>query len=172
MDEETQFRCAGYIQAEIERYSDFLADHDGTTKSQEEEKSGDESNNDNEDGAEAEGASSSKKKKAAAKKVPENGAGTATNPDSRALLEREYLFIDVVSTFLRAIRVNTIAVQHGAVLLSHYGRLGASFDACVQVVVNMIKDEGLKKNNGELVVNLVTKSLQEVCLFRPFARDS
>ncbi|KAJ3501848.1 hypothetical protein NMY22_g18781 [Coprinellus aureogranulatus] len=162
LDEETQFRCAGYIQAEIERYSDFLADHDGTTKSQEGEKSGEESNNENEEegeeGSEGEGA---KKKKRQVKKAPQENGNATSNTDSRALLEREYLFIDVISTFLRAIRVNTIAVQHGAVLLSHYGRLGASFDACAQVVVNMVKDEGLKKSNGELVVNIVTKSLQE-----------
>lgn len=69
--------------------------------------------------------------------------------------------MDVVTTFLRAIRVGTIAVQHGAVLLSHYGRLGATFDACAEVIVKMIKDEGLSKDNGELVVKVVTKSLQE-----------
>lgn len=82
--------------------------------------------------------------------------------DSRTLLEREYLFVDVITTFLRAIRVGTIAVQHGAVLLSHYGRLGASFDACAKVIVDMIKEEGLSKSNGELVVSVATKSLQEV----------
>ena len=82
--------------------------------------------------------------------------------DSRTSLEREYLFVDVITTFLRAIRVGTIAVQHGAVLLSHYGRLGASFDACAKVIVDMIKEEGLSKGNGELVVNVATKSLQEV----------
>ena len=29
LDDETQYRCAGYIQAEIERYAELLDDEDG-----------------------------------------------------------------------------------------------------------------------------------------------
>ncbi|RXW15379.1 hypothetical protein EST38_g10469 [Candolleomyces aberdarensis] len=154
LDDEMQYRCAGYIQAEIERYSDFLADNDGSAGSEEAEKSDKDSDNE-EEAEEGEGKS---KKKRKAKKSQDNASPSV---DSRTLLEREYLFVDVITTFLRAIRVGTIAVQHGAVLLSHYGRLGASFDACAKVIVDMIKEEGLSKNNGELVVNVATKSLQE-----------
>lgn len=75
LDEETQFRCAGYIQAEIERYSDFLADQDGSAKSQEGEKSGDESGKENEDGEEegGDGEGSKKKKTGPAKKARGDG---------------------------------------------------------------------------------------------------
>ncbi|KAF5323111.1 hypothetical protein D9611_009237 [Ephemerocybe angulata] len=166
-DDETQYRCAGYIQAEIERYSDFLADNDGSAKSLEEgDKSEDEESNaenadEDENGAGPSKKRKGKKKAAAAAPKPQETETVLSKGDSRALLEREYLFVDVITTFLRAIRVGTIAVQHGAVLLSQYGRLGASFDACAEVIVKMIKDEGLTKDNGELVVNVITKSLQE-----------
>ena len=44
MDDEVQYRCAGYIQAEIERYAEFLDDEDAddARKSDADESSGDE----------------------------------------------------------------------------------------------------------------------------------
>ena len=45
MDDEVQYRCAGYIQAEIERYAEFLddnADEDDNQKSDADELSEDE----------------------------------------------------------------------------------------------------------------------------------
>lgn len=70
LDDEMQYRCAGYIQAEIERYSDFLADNDGSAGSDDAEKSDKESDNE-EEAEEEEGAS--KKKKRKAKKSQDNG---------------------------------------------------------------------------------------------------
>lgn len=83
--------------------------------------------------------------------------------ESRSWLEREYLFIDVISTFLRAIRAGIISVHHGAVLLAHYGRLGVAFDSCVKVVVDVLREEGLTAGNGEIIVTVATKAIQEVC---------
>lgn len=85
--------------------------------------------------------------------------------ESRSWLEREYLFIDVISTFLRAIRAGAISVNHGSVLLAHYGRLGIAFDTCVKVVVDVLREEGLTGGNGELVVTVVTKAIQEVSFY-------
>lgn len=81
---------------------------------------------------------------------------------SRAHLEREYLFIDVVSTFLRAIRAGAIHVRHGAVLLSHYGCLGPSFDVCSKVVVDVLREEGMIHDHGDIVVTTLTQAMQEV----------
>ncbi len=77
-------------------------------------------------------------------------------------LEREYLFIDVISTFLRAIRAGVISVHHGAALLAHYGRFGAAFHSCVKVVIDVLREEGLMGNNGEIIVMVATKAIQEV----------
>ena len=63
MDDEVQYRCAGYIQAEIDRYAEFLddnAEEDDNQKSDAEELS--------EDGNE-EGTSTIKKKEVKAKKT-------------------------------------------------------------------------------------------------------
>ena len=48
MDDEVQYRCAGYIQAEIDRYAEFLddgADEDDNQKSDADEISEDENEN-------------------------------------------------------------------------------------------------------------------------------
>lgn len=82
--------------------------------------------------------------------------------ESRSWLEREYLFIDVISTFLRAIRAGAITIHHGSVLLAHYGRLGVAFDSCVKVVVDVLREEGLAGENGEVITTVVTKAIQEV----------
>jgi len=68
----------------------------------------------------------------------------------------------VISTFLRAIRAGVISVNHGSVLLAHYGRLGITFDTCVKVVVDVLREEGLMGGHGEMVVSVVTKAIQEV----------
>jgi hypothetical protein len=78
------------------------------------------------------------------------------------MLEREYLFIDVVSTFLRAIRCGAIHTQHGAVILAHYGRLEESFDACSRIVVDVLREENLMKNEPHIIVNTLTQALEEV----------
>lgn len=81
---------------------------------------------------------------------------------SRTELEEEYLFVDVVSTYLRAIRAGAVNVRHGAVLLAHYGRLGPAFDACVKIVIDVLKEEGMMYGNADVVVTVVTQAMQEV----------
>jgi cohesin complex subunit SA-1/2 len=83
---------------------------------------------------------------------------------SRIQLEQEYVFIDVISTFLRAIRAGAIHVRHGATLLAHYGRLGPAFDTCSKVVVDLLKEEGMLNDNAELVVLVVIQAMKEVRL--------
>jgi len=68
----------------------------------------------------------------------------------------------VISTFLRAIRAGIVSVNHGSVLLAHYGRMGIAFDTCVKVVIDVLREEGLMGDNGETVVTVVTKAIQEV----------
>jgi cohesin complex subunit SA-1/2 len=80
-------------------------------------------------------------------------------------LEREYLFIGVISTFLRAIRAGAIHVRHGAVLLAHYGRLGPTFDECAKVMVDVLREEGLGNGKPDIVVSVVCQAIREVCLF-------
>lgn len=67
-----------------------------------------------------------------------------------------------MSTFLRAIRAGAIDVRHGAVLLAHYGRLGSSFDLSARILVDILREEGMYKDNGEVVTAVITQALREV----------
>lgn len=68
-----------------------------------------------------------------------------------------------ISTFLRAIRAGAIDVKHGVILLAHYGRLGPVFDLCTKVIIDVLRDEGMYNENGEVVVQVATQGLKEVC---------
>jgi len=67
-----------------------------------------------------------------------------------------------ISTFLRAIRAGAVHVRHGAVLLAHYGRLGPAFDLCTKVIIDSLREEGMYRENGDIVVEVVTQTLKEV----------
>lgn len=84
------------------------------------------------------------------------------NTNSRSQLEREYVFIGVVSTFLRVIRVGAVHVHHSAVLLVHYGRLGPAFDLCSKVIVEVLREEGMYNGHGDAVVAVISQALREV----------
>ncbi|KAL0946186.1 hypothetical protein HGRIS_012447 [Hohenbuehelia grisea] len=148
MDDETQYRCAGFIQAEIERYTDLYGEkptqgHAGS---------------DSEDTGEDEGSHKEEGKKA---KTKASEAESKDHLTSRTQLEHEYAFIDVMSTFLRAIRAGALHVRHGATLLAHYGRLGPAFDVCCKVIVEILREEGMYNDNGDLVVAIIVQALQE-----------
>lgn len=68
----------------------------------------------------------------------------------------------VMSTYLRAIRAGAIHVRHGAILLAHYGRLGPAFDSCSKVVVDVLREEGMYNNNGEVVATVIIQAIEEV----------
>lgn len=74
-----------------------------------------------------------------------------------------------ISTFLRAIRAGAVHVRHSAVLLAHYGRLGPAFDLCTKVIIDTLREEGMYRENGDIVVEIVTQALKEVYPMRAFA---
>lgn len=81
---------------------------------------------------------------------------------TRAQLEQEYVFMGVISTFLRAIRAGAIYPTHSAVLLTHHGHLGVAFDHCSKIVVDVLREEGMYKGHGDVVVDVVTIALKDV----------
>ncbi|KAF8892974.1 hypothetical protein BD779DRAFT_1609978 [Infundibulicybe gibba] len=152
LEDEIQCRCAGYIQAEIERYADTLEEEDGVDDV-------DQQDSDEDDGSNAD-------ETERAQKAPKNGNRKKSHQQenktsARESLEKEYLFIDVMSTFLRAIRAGAIDIRHGAVLLAHYGRLGPSFDVCSKVIVDVLREEGMMNDRGEIVVAVLTQAVRE-----------
>lgn len=70
--------------------------------------------------------------------------------------------MNVVYAFMRAIRAGAIHPRHSSTLLAHYGRLGPAFDSCSKAVVDVLREEGMNKKNGEVVVAVVSQALREV----------
>ncbi|KZT65182.1 hypothetical protein DAEQUDRAFT_716862 [Daedalea quercina L-15889] len=150
LDDETQYRCAGFIQAEIERYADELEE-----ASPSEERGNDEDEDSNASEPENDAPTRGGKVKHSAKKTTEK------RPVSRSQLEKEYTFIGVIATFLRAIRAGVIHFRHSATLLAHYGRLGPAFDLCSRVIVDILREEGMYKENGDAVAAVICQGLRE-----------
>ena len=69
--------------------------------------------------------------------------GPAPRATTRAQLEKEYVFMGVITTFLRAIRAGVIHYRYAATILAHYGRLGPTFDLCTKVIVEILREEGM-----------------------------
>ncbi|KAI0698963.1 hypothetical protein C8T65DRAFT_719862 [Cerioporus squamosus] len=152
LDDEVQYRCAGFVQAEIERYAEELAE-----RAPEEHASSGEDEDEEEEPAHEEPARGKKGRGKKGAKAASSGPRTQT----RAQLEREYVFVGVVTTFLRSIRAGVIHFRHAATILAHYGRLGPTFDLCSKVIVEILREEGMYKNNGEAVVAIICQALQE-----------
>jgi cohesin complex subunit SA-1/2 len=70
----------------------------------------------------------------------------------------------VVSTFLRAIRAGAIHPSHSSVLLARHGRIGVAFDHCSKIVVDVLREEGMYKGHGDVVVNVITSALKDVSI--------
>ncbi|KAI0052365.1 hypothetical protein FA95DRAFT_1675331 [Auriscalpium vulgare] len=146
LDDEVQYRCAGFVQAEIDRYADEF----GGSPAESQASDGDAGGSDAE----------TPKKRPARRRKATDGASSA-HRTTRAQLEREYVFMGVISTFLRAIRAGAISLQHSAVLLMHHGRLGPAFDLCSKVIVEVLKEEGMYKGHGDLVSTVVSQALRD-----------
>ncbi|KAL4076765.1 hypothetical protein V8B97DRAFT_2084279 [Scleroderma yunnanense] len=145
LDDEVQYRCAGFIQATIEQYAELLEADRPQEESQKDDSSEDE-----------EPESTAKQTKDRTKTPSDR-----IQPSSKALLEQEYHFMATISTFLRAIRAGAVRINHSAVLLAHYGRLGPVFDLCTKVIIDVLREEGMYNENGEIVVDVVTQALKE-----------
>ncbi|CDO77437.1 hypothetical protein BN946_scf184857.g44 [Trametes cinnabarina] len=155
LDDEVQYRCAGFVQSEIERYAEEIAEPSS------EEADGSEVESDDENEQSEPERTKGKRGRAAKAKAATKSMSPAPRIVSRSQLEKEYVFIGVVATFLRAVRAGVIHFKHSATLLAHYGRLGPTFDMCTKVIVEILREEGMYKDNGDAVVTIICQALQE-----------
>ncbi|KAF9224974.1 hypothetical protein BS17DRAFT_779369 [Gyrodon lividus] len=158
LDEEVQHRCAGFIQASIEHFAELL--EDGSVAHEEENESDRDDSSEEDDPAPAAKVPKGKSKSTskAKAKPPAERIG---QPSSRSLLEQEYQFMAMISTFLRAIRAGAVHVKHSDVLLANHGRLGPAFDLCTKVIIDVLREEGMCNDNGDTVVEVIKKALLE-----------
>ncbi|KAI0089427.1 hypothetical protein BDY19DRAFT_1070111 [Irpex rosettiformis] len=152
LDDETQYRCAGFVQAEIERYAEELAERKSDSVESDEQDSEREQ-------SEEEGETKAIRSKKSKGKQPI--VDIPGNDSARSQLEKEYAFMGLIATFLRAIRAGAIHFRHCSVLLAHYGRLGTSFDLCAKLIVDILREEGMYQENGDVVVAVITQALRE-----------
>lgn len=179
MSDEVQYRCAGFVQAEIERYVEELEEAQPRQGGSDDESSlsSDSELGDLPVGKKNPASGKGKGRRKEKAEVEVDGMNpcylrrnplisemplTDTIPASRAKLEQEYIFNTTIATFLRAIRAGCIHVRHTATLLAHYGRLGQAYDLTAKLVVDILREEGMYGENGDVVVEVVTRSLQEV----------
>ncbi|KAH8990784.1 hypothetical protein EDB92DRAFT_1935195 [Lactarius akahatsu] len=157
LDEEVQIRCAAFVQAEIEYFTEEVAVHGETAG---DDGSGDEGVSGDDDATPKKGSNKKGKKPMNGTKETRTTA-PAGKQTTRAQLEQEYVFMGVISTFLRAIRAGAIHPTHSVVLLTHHGRLGVAFDHCSKIVVDVLREEGMYKGHGDVVVDVVTSALRD-----------
>lgn len=81
---------------------------------------------------------------------------------SKKRLEEEFAFSVTMASFIRSIRMGIIDVRHCSILLTHYGRLGFTFDATNKVLVEILREEGMLRDNGEIVSSICAQALREV----------
>ncbi|KAG8960843.1 hypothetical protein FRC05_006541, partial [Tulasnella sp. 425] len=151
VSEEMQFRFEGFIEAEVERYADDLAEEEQETS--EGDKGSDPADSDEGDG---EGGENQQKK---AKKVAKKNI----DPDavSQSRLEKEYVFTGTIAAFLSAMRAGIIQISHASKVLAYYGRLGMTYDQCMKVVIELLREEGMYKSRGFIVADVIKDAARE-----------
>ncbi|KAH7883079.1 hypothetical protein F5I97DRAFT_1979019 [Phlebopus sp. FC_14] len=155
LNDEVQYRCAGFIQATIEQYAELL--EEGSAVRVEEHEGDDDGSPDEEKTPTA----TRKNRSATKSRVKAKSPLVRSQAPSRSLLEQEYQFMSTISSFLRAIRAGAVHVKHSAILLAHFGRLGPAFDLCTKVMIDILREEGLYNQNGNNVAEITIHALQE-----------
>lgn len=81
---------------------------------------------------------------------------------SLAEAQREFMFVQLVSVFVGAIRCGVIDVEQAKEPLAHYGRFGTTYDAIVKKLVDVLRDEGIYNNEATTVQHVVAEALKNV----------
>ncbi|KAG8914902.1 hypothetical protein FRC00_009816 [Tulasnella sp. 408] len=151
VSEELQFRFEGFIEAEVERYADDLADEEEEQERGEGDKASEPADSDEGEGGE----NQAKKPKKVAKKT--------IDPDavSQSRLEKEYVFTSTIASFLSAMRAGIIQISHASKVLAYYGRLGMTYDQCMKVVIELLREEGMYKSRGFIVAEVIKDAVRD-----------
>ncbi|GAA5939798.1 hypothetical protein JCM10213_007796 [Rhodosporidiobolus nylandii] len=186
--DELQARCAGYVEAEIERYAEQLAEAaaEAAAKAAAEKAEEERENEQEESGSETETeetARSRQKKKGKGKgKKAAKGKGKEAPPKkpekrkkkSAAQLRAENVkqqsaliaaqrFEQTLAPFVRAVHCGALDLRHAVVLLKHFGRLGAVFDEHAKLLMHDLRDEGNFGSLADLAASVIVEALQGAC---------
>ncbi|KAK0568014.1 cohesin complex subunit [Tilletia horrida] len=175
-DSDLQQRCAKFVEGEIWRFSFSLGqeqdahdakhggasqDEDGHAGSSVRDHNSSDVDDDDESIAETR---SGKKSKTSKRKGPVRKEAASPPPPfqpSRALLKRELEFGSVVAALVSALRLGIFDVKHSEMLLKHQGRLGQVFDACLKVLVDVLREAALKFGLAMEVCEMSLRALKQ-----------
>lgn len=76
--------------------------------------------------------------------------------------EAEILFLQLVAVFVGAIRCGVLDSDHAKEPLAHCGRFGATYDAIVRKLVDVLRDEGIYNRDPDTVIAVSTVALESV----------
>jgi cohesin complex subunit SA-1/2 len=76
--------------------------------------------------------------------------------------QSEFLFLQLVSVFVGAIRCGVLEVDHAREPLAHYGRFSPTYDAVVKRLVDVLRDEGIYNKEADTVQHVAGASLKTV----------
>lgn len=84
--------------------------------------------------------------------------------DERSLekAQGEFVFLQLVSVFVGAVRCGVLEVDHAKEPLAHFGRFGATYDAVVRKLIDVLRDEGIYNKVADTVLHVAGSALQTV----------
>nr|WJN25053.1 sister chromatid cohesion subunit [Farysia itapuensis] len=143
---DVQSQCAHFIETEIARYLETsgIADKDAQSAAGES------------DDDEAKTPSKNKRQAATSEtKAPARPAHTE--------LQAEHIFCTTVSTFVSSIRIGVVDAKYSTAVLVHFGRLGAIYDSCCKVLIDVLKEEAIfgGYNRAVIIESCIWDSLRE-----------
>lgn len=162
---QTQYRCAGFVQAEIERYAS-LFDPKGNTSDELVDENEDEQGNDSvhvEEGSCESPLLYSLKTMSAYASMP---SVTAFRPVTLAQHAATYAFNDLMVSYARAICVDVLDLHHASTMLIHYDRFGPFFNECCRWLGDAVRQFGVLGDAGHAAAGVAVESLKGV---RPYA---
>lgn len=94
---------------------------------------------------------------------PDRGLGAKLIIDfSPEKASSEIQFLQRVAVFVGAIRCGVLDPDHAKEPLAHCGRFGATYDAVVKKLVDVLRDEGIYNRDSDTVVAISVEALQAV----------
>jgi cohesin complex subunit SA-1/2 len=164
---EVQHRCAGFIQAELERYAEELRasfPSDAPADAESELSDAEEEQDEDDDGNSP--APAPKKGKKGKKAAPATAAAADKTParPTQEFLQRQQQLCQTLSHFIAAIRLGTFDVKHAAGVLAYHGRLGHIFDSCSKVLVETLREEGVYAGRPDMACNVILDALKQVSI--------
>jgi cohesin complex subunit SA-1/2 len=139
LEEETQFRLAGYIQAVVEEYADDL----------DEERKARQKAIDSDTEMDSDVSPAKAKRRGRKKKVADNAS---LEPPSASRMAKDYDFQASIAPFIQGIRAEKISFEHAAVILTHYGRFGVLYDQVSKILTEMLRTRWQLGDNGAVAV--------------------